>query len=125
MVRVSNYRHAKDVLLTYMSAKGPGEISRAWVAGNLGVSVSTAGNYLMTLAQEFPENLRYARGVLVVFSSIPEMRLPVETRMRMKEAKIQEIKKLSEAISKNHLTHNDLEALKGVLSKLTKEIDAL
>jgi len=91
----------------------------------LEVSISTAGNYLMLLANEFPENLTYIRGLLIVRASFPESRLPPEVRLRSKEHKIEEIKDLAEKIEKNHLGHKDTKKIREALRHLREELEKL
>jgi len=125
MPKISGYREAKDKLLTYIAHSQPKQIDRAFVASLLSVSISTAGNYLSTLAEDFPENLQYVRGVLLIFSSIPEGRLPVTAKMEIRDKKIEAIKAMGKKIESNHLTHNDAKLTKEALQRLLKELETL
>jgi len=91
----------------------------------LGVSVSCAGNYLSVLASEFPENLQYVRGILIIKSIFPESRLPPSVRMETKQKKIDQIKDLVSKIRTNHLQHSDRKELEVILKQLKKEMDSL
>jgi len=125
MPKTSGYPKAKEQILAHIAEKQPKELDRATVASMLEVSISTAGNYLMLLANEFPENLTYIRGLLIVRASFPESRLPPEVRLRSKEHKIQEIKDLAEKIEKNHLGHKDTKKIREALRHLRQELEKL
>jgi len=79
----------------------------------------------MLLANEFPENLTYIRGLLIVKSVFPESRLPPEVRLHSKEHKIQEAKALAEKIEKNHLKHKDREEIGKALRLLREALDKI
>jgi len=125
MPKTSGYPKAKDLILTHIAEKQPKEIDRATVASMLQVSISTAGNYLMLLANEFPENLTYVRGVLIVKSAFPEGRLPPEVRLHSQEKRIEEVKKLAEKIEKNHLGHKDRKKIREAIRHLRERLDKL
>lgn len=125
MPKTSGYPKAKDLILTHIAEKQPKELDRAAVASMLEVSISTAGNYLMLLANEFPENLTYVRGILIVKSAFPQARLPPEVRLHSKEKQIQEVKNLAEKIEKNHLGHKDPKKIKEALRHLRQELDKI
>ena len=95
------------------------------MANMLGISVSCAGNYLSVLASEFPENLQYVRGVLIVKSIFPESRLPPTVRMETKQKKIDQIKKLVSKIQGNHLKHGDKKQLEVSLKQLKEAMDSV
>lgn len=95
------------------------------MASMIGVSVSCAGNYLSVLASEFPENLQYVRGVLIIKSIFPESRLPPVVRMEAKQKKIDQVKDLLSKIRSNHLRHGDRKELEAALKELKKEMDTL
>jgi predicted transcriptional regulator len=125
MPRTSNYPQARDQILNHIANEQPKQIDRSQVAGMLGVSMSTAGNYLSVIAEEFPENLRYVRGVLLVFSMIPEHRIPPSARLEMKEKKIEEVKALAQKLEKNHLSHNNQEKTRKAIRELIDQIERL
>jgi len=125
MPKTSGYPLAKGIILNHIADKQPKELDRATVASMLGVSISTAGNYLMLLAQEFPENLTYVRGILIIKASFPESRLPPEVRLRTKEQKIGEMRDLAEQIEKNHLGHKDTKKIREGLRKLREGLEHL
>jgi len=79
----------------------------------------------MLLANEFPENLTYARGLLVIKSIFPESRLPPEVRLRTKEKKLDEIKDLARQIEKNHLGHKDRKKIREGFKRLRQELEKL
>jgi len=95
------------------------------VASMLGVSVSCAGNYLSVLAKEFPENLQYVRGILIIKSIFPESRLPPAVRMETKQKKIDQIKDLVSKIHSNHLKHGDKKKLELALKHLEEEMNKI
>ena len=77
------------------------------------------------LANEYAENLHYGRGALTVWCTIPENRLPITARMEAKETTIKTIKEMGVKIERNHLNHDDKEALKSCVSKLLEELKKL
>lgn len=95
------------------------------MANMLGVSVSCAGNYLSVLANEFPENLQYVRGVLIIKSIFPESRLPPAVRMEAKQKRIDQVKSLINKIQGNHLKHGDKKQLGEALKQLKKQADGI
>jgi len=125
MTKTSGYPQARDRILTHIAEMQPKQIDRADVTAMAEVSISTAGTYLMRLAAEFPENLTYVRGVLIVKSAFPESRLPPETRLHAKNRQIQRVKQIMGKIKANHLKHNDIKELKKVLKEAQQEIDKL
>jgi hypothetical protein len=122
MPKTSGYPLARNQILTYIAENQPKEIDRATLAQLLGVSVSTAGNYMMILASTFPENLSYVRGLLIIKSILPEARLPPEIRLQSKQKQIQKVKDMVEQINSNHLSHNKLKEIREVLKKLKGEV---
>jgi len=125
MPKISGYPQARDTILNHIASEQPKELDRAFIASMLQVSVSTAGNYLSILANEYPENLQYVRGVLICFSSIPQARLPLSTKLKVKEAKIAEIKNKAKKLKNNHLNHNDVKATKKAIEELLEELSTL
>jgi len=125
MPKTSGYPKAKDLILTHIAEKQPKELDRATVAAMLELSISTAGNYLMLLANEFPENLTYVRGILIIKSAFPQGRLPPEVRLQSKEKQIEEARKLAEKIEKNHLSHRSPKKLKEALRELRQRLDKI
>lgn len=121
----SGYFQAKERILNFLADEEPKQVSRGKIASLCSVSISTAGNYLSILAEEFPENLTYTRGTLFVYSSIPEARLHPFTRMRLKEKKLQEIKLLASTIKRNHLKHKDRKKLRQAIDKLLDELEKI
>ena len=101
------------------------ELDRVKVAGLLEISVSTAGNYMQLLAQEYPKAMTYARGVLMIVNDVPTIDIPMEVRMRGKEKQIAQIKELTEKIKTNHLNHKDLDTIKKSIEELKKKVDLL
>jgi hypothetical protein len=125
MPKVSGYPQARDAILRRISEEQSKELERAQVASMIGISVSCAGNYLSVLASEFPENLQYVRGVLIIKSVFPEGRLPPSVRLEAKQKRIDQIKKLVNKIHSNHLQHSDKKELEIVLKQLKKDVDSL
>jgi len=126
MPKVSGYPQAKEALTSHIVDKEPRELDRVTVATILGCSISAAGNYMQMLAREYPNGLRYSRGVLIITNPIASVAdLPAETRLKMKEHGIKQIKELTNKIVANHLKHDDKQALKEALDKLKKLVDSL
>lgn len=126
MPKVSGYLQSKEALISHIADKEPKELDRITVAIILGCSLSSAGNYMMMLANEYPNGLKYSRGTLIITNPIASVAdLPAETRLRMKEHNIKQIKELTNKIIANHLKHNDKQALKEALEKLKKQVDSL
>jgi hypothetical protein len=79
----------------------------------------------MLLANDFPENLTYIRGILIVKSAFPEGRLPPEVRLQSKEKRIEEVKNLAKQIEKNHLGHKNPKKIREALHHLRQELDKI
>ncbi|MBA7540222.1 hypothetical protein ES705_32516 [subsurface metagenome] len=125
MPKISGYPQARDVILTYIAEHQPTELDRAKTASMLKSSISTAGNYLTVLANEFPESLKYVRGMLLIFSLIPEENLPLTVKMSVKDKKITEVKSMVDTLEKNHLNHFDKKAIIKQVKLIKKELDLL
>ena len=123
MPRISGYHQAKEEILTQIQETTPKELDRAQVANLLQVSISTAGNYLAVLANEYPNALRYVRGVLLILSAMPDQALPLTTRMKVKEEKLKKVRAMAKKLQENHLEHNDREATRQALDLLRREIE--
>lgn len=125
MPRISGYHQAKEEILTKILESSPTQLDRAEVASILQVSISTAGNYLAILANEYPNALRYVRGVLLILSAMPDQALPLPARMKIKEDKLRKVSAMARKLEKNHLEHEDREATKQALALLRKEIEQI
>jgi len=123
--RASNYREGRDRILSYIILKQPIQLDRAQVASMLGIAISTAGNYMAILANEYPDNLHYGRGSLTVLCTVPEDSLPITARLEAKQTTINTLKELGAKIEKNHLNHDDKEALGGAVWRLLQELKKL
>ena len=125
MPKYSGYPQARDRILTHIAENNPKELDRGFTASLLQVSISTAGNYLSILANEYPNSLKYIRGTLLVLSVLPDKSLPPNVKMELKNRKIETIKKSMETLEKNHLRHNDKKKILEEVKRIRKELDQL
>lgn len=104
-----------------------------WFMRKLNVSPATAWRYAKQIAEMFPNNIEYNRGILFLVKPFSEEAdLPIELKYEAQKKTIESLQKninekerILKKLKNNHLTHMERALLEKDLDKLQRIIDSI